>query len=177
MATDYLRERRRAGSDWTPYLGLVGLDLTVGGEHRWPSRNAVGDLARMAFQFESAGRRLAEGEPALVRIAVDDSPLGAFFRFRPRDDIVDISLIILSDPDIAYRYPVGRDGGAVSEVYAGVADLSATDASAAQQESGLPDLRGLAFPRDQLVSDLTEEAARGRELYDELGQEFYLELY
>jgi hypothetical protein len=174
---EYLAQRRDGAADWSPYLGLVGLDLTVAGEALWPSWKPIGDLARMAFQFEAAARRLRDGEQALARIAVDDFPIGGYLRFCPDGDRVSVSLINVSDPEVAYRYPVDADGSAVTEVYARIAGLTAEEASAAQQESGLPDLGDLSMLRDALASDLAGEAARGRELYDALGIAFDLELY
>lgn len=174
---ELLRQRRLGSTDWTPYLGLVGLDLTVGGEPRWPSRTPIGDLARMAFQFEAAALRIRDGELALARIGVDDFPIGGFFRFRPDGERVSVSLINVRDPDIAYRYPVDSEGQPVAEVYARLADRGPDDVGAAPQGGGPPELRDLVFPRDRLVTDLAEEAERGRQLYDALGQEFRLELY
>lgn len=173
---DYLDQHRRGGADWAPYLGLVGLDLTVGGKPRWP-RISVGDLARMAFQMEAASRRIRQDDLALIRIAVDDFPVGAFFRLRPEGEIVRISLTEVTDPDIAYRYPVDRDGHPVAEVYERVGNAPIAQSGEEPRATNRPELREVAFPRHRLESDLASEAARGRALYDELGQDFDLELY
>ncbi|OJV24588.1 MAG: hypothetical protein BGO26_18615 [Actinobacteria bacterium 69-20] len=175
--SEYLDQHRRGEADWTPYLGMVALDLTVGGESLWPSRVGMGDLARWTLQMGSASDRLRRGEPALVRIAVDDAPVGGFFLMRPDTDVVRISVVDVTDPDMAYRYPVDHQGMPVTDVYECVEAAAAEATDQDPTEADLPRFRDIPFPRERLIEDLAGEARRGRELYDELGVNFYVELY
>jgi hypothetical protein len=174
---DYLDRRRHGIIDDTVDPGLVALDITSGGEPSWPAPIVVGDLARVTFQMGAADLRIRDGDLAVVRIAIDDYPVGRFLRFRPDGDTVDISLVNVTDPDIAYRYPVDREGLAVPEVYEHIAELGDARSDEEPVATGLPELHVVAFPRGRLGSDLADVAAGGREFYDELGLDYYLELY
>lgn len=179
---DYLDQYREGFADWAPDLGFVGLDLSIDGQSFWSWRVPIGDLARVVFQIEAALRRIAEDEPALIRIAVDDAPEGRYFSLRPDGDTVYLSLIDVEDPDIAFRYPVDRDGNPVVEVYRAIAPLveggdSANGAAAGEQIGGQPNLRHTPYPRAGLEAELRRAADQGRQLYELLGEEFSLELY
>lgn len=177
--SEYLRKHGLGDVDWTPGLSQLGMDLTVGGESQWPSWKTIGDLARTAFQWEAAAARLRSGEPALVRIGIDDFPIGAYLRFTPRDDVFLISSLAVNDPGYSFRYPLDESGHAISEVYEHIVNLdpSGIDQAAARDEAGLPALNEVAFPRDVLLSDMDGEAASARRLCSELGADFFLELY
>lgn len=175
--SDYLAEVRNSEPDWKPYLGMIAVDLTVAGTPLWPARVGMGDLARWTFQMEAASGALRRGERAIIRIPVDDAPVGGFFLMEPDADTVRISVVDVADPDTGYRYPVDREGRPVPEVYESVQAAFATSMGDGQTEGGLPGIHGVAFPRERLIDDLTREAKQGRELYDELGVPYYLELY
>ncbi len=175
--SEYLDQRRAGTVDWTPGLSQVGMDLTVGGESQWPTWKTVGDLARTAFQWEAAATRLRGEDTALVRIGIDDFPIGTYVRFTPENDAVLITSLAVEAPEFAYRYPVDESGQPVPEVYEHILGLSDADQAEARDEAGLPSLDDVAFPRERLIEALSTEAAHARELYRALGADFSLELY
>jgi hypothetical protein len=153
------------------------MDLTVGGQELWPSWKTVGDLARTALQWEAAATRLSAGETALVRLGIDDFPVGGYLRFTPENDAVLITSLAVSDSEYGYRYPVDESGAPVPDVYEHILGASGADQAEARDEAGLPPLDEVAFPRERLIDELSTEAARARELYRALGADFSLELY
>jgi hypothetical protein len=177
--SEYLDQHRSGTVDWTPGLSQVGMELTVGGHEQWPTWKTIGDLARTAVQWEAAATRLRAGETALVRIGIDDFPIGGYFRFTPENDAVLITSLPVESPEYAYRYPVDESGDPVPDVYEHILGLSLAGAELdeARDEAGLPALDDVAFPRDRLIDELSTESAHARELYGALGADFHLELY
>jgi hypothetical protein len=174
--TEALAQAEAGELGFTPYLGMVNLDLTVGGVRRWPSRAGIGDLARLCLQAEAAADRLAADQVALLRSAVDDGPVGGYFLFEPAGEQARVSMLSIADPDWSYRYPVDRRGRPVEDVYRYVAEQRDTllvPIDEAWQDVFFADL---SVPRDLLIDSLRREAAAGRRLYEVLDVPFYLEL-
>lgn len=175
---DLLSKVRRGLLDRPPYLGQITLLLESAGRRWWESHASIGDLARIAAQVDVAQQRLAAGQIALVRSAVDDGHVGGYFLFEPIDDAtVHISMLAIDDPSFSYRYPVGRDGRPVEALYAYVEPRIAELKRPVSIDFAEGYFAQAPFERATLLRAMAREARLGREMYEVLGVEYFLEWY
>ncbi len=170
---DYLALRDREEADWRPYLGLVGMILKVDDRDWWSHRSSIGDLNRIVLQLEAAHVRLVQGQDAILRSAMDDYDVGAYFLLEPSSQqVVRISLFSIEDTNYSFDYPVSKYPERVEALYKYVRENREQLMKPFHPDWAEQYFRELPFPYTEFLDSIQRETELGRKLYQVLGEEF-----
>lgn len=147
--------------------------LLFEGELGEPAANDwnLGELGMVAVQLEAAARRLDRDRDALVRSAIDDADEVPYFLFRPRGDLVDVSLFFIEDSAVQGLYPVDREPGSAARLYGWLAAAGATLHTRLREELRDSSWGPIPVPRGAIVAAIREQVRLARALYASVGAE------
>ncbi|MCU1502611.1 MAG: hypothetical protein JWM12_1965 [Ilumatobacteraceae bacterium] len=149
-------------------LGDATLFFETHGRDWMPLHWVLGDLAALGTQFADAAVRLRRGESAIVRSAVDDQPVVAYFLFEPSGSDVVVSLFY-PPAHLRYVYPTAPTRGA--ELYELVADHRAELLTRSPEHVNPYDILAAVIPGDELIDALLREVDRARQVVALIGND------